>query len=70
MNILIIIGAVTTILGIAGLAYCIREAARVRSGSVPADQTTEKLRGLIAINLAAVGVASIGLGMVIVGVIL
>lgn len=70
MTILIILGAVTTVLGLAGLGYCIREAARIRSGAVPADQAATKLRGLVAVNMAAVFVAFMGLAMVVVGVML
>ena len=70
MTILIVIGAVTTFLGLAGLGYCIREAARIRSGAAEGQDTGAKLRGLVAVNMAAVGVAFIGLALVVVGLIL
>ena len=70
MTLLIVIGAVTTLLGVAGLGYCIREAARVRGGTLTPEERTAKLRGLVAINMAAVGVAFLGLALVVVGLIL
>lgn len=70
MTILIIIGAVTAALGLAGLGYCIREAVRIRKGGIPAEQSAAKLRALVAVNMAAVGVAFIGLGMAVAGLLL
>ncbi|SOH95418.1 hypothetical protein SAMN06273572_11093 [Monaibacterium marinum] len=70
MTILIVIGAVTTFLGIAGLGYCIREAMRIRTGGMSPEESKVKLRGLVAVNMAAVGVAFLGLAMVVAGVIL
>ncbi|QPH54680.1 hypothetical protein [Pontivivens ytuae] len=70
MTWLIILGTITTILGLGGLGYCIREAARVKREGLTPEEAQPRLRALIAINLASVCVAAMGLGMVVVGVML
>ena len=70
MTLILILGAITTILGLAGLAYCIREAAAVRKGGMEPAQAQAKLRSLVAVNLGSVAVATLGLALVVVGLIL
>ena len=65
---LVILGTLTTLVGLAGLVTCIRRARALKG----ADHETARrgLQGLVALNLASVGVAGFGLAMVIVGLIL
>ena len=63
-------GIALTLAGVAGLAWCIRRAAWIRRADIPDEQATAELRTLVAANVAAVGVAFIGLAVVVVGLIL
>ncbi len=69
MTWLVILGVVTTLIGIAGLAVCIRKAAAIRKAPDPAAAKAQ-LHGLVALNMASVGVAGLGLAFVVVGLIL
>lgn len=62
-------GIALTLAGIAGLAWCIRRAAWIRGADIPDEQATAELRTLVAANVAAVGVAFIGLAVVVVGLV-
>lgn len=70
MAILIWTGAGITGLGLVGLVYCIVVAARARRAGLEGQEMTDKLRSLVAINLAALACSAIGLMMVIVGTVL
>jgi len=63
-------GAITALLGIGGLGFCIRGAVRVRSQMLNDDQMKAKLQGLAALNMAALAVATIGLMVVVIGILL
>ncbi|WP_316014016.1 hypothetical protein [Roseobacter sp. HKCCA0434] len=70
MTLLVIIGTITTLIGVAGFAHCIRVAARMRGAEITPEERTERLRGLVVVNMASVFVAFIGLAMVVIGLIL
>jgi nitric oxide reductase large subunit len=67
---LIWIGAALTALGLAGLAWMILAALRLRRAGLPPEALRAALQRLVAVNLGAVGIAAIGLMMVVLGVIL
>jgi hypothetical protein len=67
MTWLVILGTLTTLIGLAGLAVCIRRAAQLRRDP---ETAKAKLHGLVALNMASVGVAGLGLAFVVVGLIL
>lgn len=71
MQILIWGGAVVTLAGVVLLGWCIRLAAAVRQNA-PADpaQARAALTRVLYWNMAALGVASLGLMAVVVGIIL
>jgi hypothetical protein len=69
MRILVPLGIVLTAAGLAGLAYCILEGLRMRRANLPAEAIHARLHQLLAINLASVGGAAIGLGMLLVGLL-
>lgn len=70
MQALIWVGAVLAILGLGGLAWCIREGLRLRAPDHDVALVRARLRKLNAVNFASVGVGFIGLAMVAVSVIL
>lgn len=70
MTWLIIIGAIVTLLGIAGLGYCIKTAMGFRTKQMEDDEMAAQLQRLVPINLGSVCVAALGLMMVVVGVLL
>ncbi|MCO4824634.1 hypothetical protein OAC63_00610 [Amylibacter sp.] len=70
MTWLIYLGAIITLLGLAGLAYCIWKANGLRTSGLIGDDMTAALQRLIPINLASVSTAGIGLAMVVVGILL
>ncbi len=70
MNVFLWIGVALTLAGLAGLAWCVRKAAWLRRADITDEQATVELRRLVPANVAAVGVAFIGLAVLVVGVIL
>lgn len=70
MTWLIYPGAIVTLLGIAGLGYCIKTAMGFRSKQMDNDEMTAQLQRLVPINLGSVCVAALGLMMVVVGLFL
>ncbi len=70
MTWLIIIGAIVTLLGIAGLGYCIKTAMSFRTKQMEDDEMTAQLQRLVPINLGSVCVAALGLMMVVVGLLI
>lgn len=70
MKILIWTGAGLTLLGVAGLVWCIVLAMRARSSGLPDDQIKARLQRVIALNLGALLLSGLGLMAVVVGIIL
>ena len=63
-------GVATTLVGLAGILWILRRARRLR-GSEADDATVKgELRSLVVLNMAAVGVAFIGLSFTVIGLIL
>ncbi|MEE9426895.1 MAG: hypothetical protein V3V25_01990 [Paracoccaceae bacterium] len=63
-------GAVISFLGVIGLFYCIRAAAKARSENLDAPTMEARLQHLVALNMGALAVSSIGLMMVVIGILL
>ena len=70
MQLLTILGALTTIAGLAGLGYCIREGFRMRSDPRPPEETRRRLGFLITVNFGSVALAALGLALVVAGLML
>lgn len=70
MEILIYIGTILALAGLAGLGYCIRRAVTLRHEAKNGADVTQQLQGLAGINMAALGAAAIGLAMIVVGMLL
>jgi len=60
-------GIFLTVLGLIGLGACIRKAMAVKRGQ--ADGSSASMHKLVALNMAAVGTAFLGLALVTVGLI-
>ena len=63
-------GAGVAVLGLAGLAYCILTARKLRDSGLEGEPLVGQLQRLIPINLASVFVATIGLAMIVIGMLL
>ena len=60
-------GLALTVLGLVGLGLCIRRALGVKRGR--SDGSSRAMHRLVALNMAAVGTAFLGLALVTVGLI-
>lgn len=70
MNVFLLIGVALTLAGLAGVFWCIRRAAWLRSADIDADAVRTHLNKLIFAHMASVGAAFMGLALVTVGVLL
>lgn len=70
MEILIWIGAGVSLLGVAGLVWCILLAMRARKSGMEDDAMRAELQRVVVLNMAALGVSALGLMMVVAGIIL
>ena len=70
MEILVWIGAALTLAGLAGLAWCIVAALRLRRAAPSEDRMRAALRRLMPVNLGALLLSAFGLILVVVGVLL
>jgi hypothetical protein len=70
MQALIWSGAAVSLLGLAGLVWCIAIVNGARRKGLPEDEMTAVLRRIIPRNLAALFLSVIGLMMVVVGIFL
>ncbi len=70
MQSLIWIGAAVTLLGLAGLIWCILKVQRARRKGLPDDALKTELQKVVALNLGALLLSAIGLMMVVVGILL
>lgn len=70
MTLLVILGAALVAAGLGGLAYCIRTGFAIRRDKPPPDLARARLQRLVAVNLGSVGLAALGLALVVAGVML
>lgn len=70
MQSLIWAGAAMTLVGLAGLIYCILRAARAKRAGLDDAAMRAELQRVVTINLAAVGVSALGLAAVVAGIML
>ena len=67
---MIIAGTIITLLGLAGLIYCIAKAFQARKAGLEGEEMTAHLQRLVAINMGSFLLSAIGLGLVIFGIFL
>ncbi|MFN3575467.1 MAG: hypothetical protein ACK4TJ_00550 [Tabrizicola sp.] len=70
MQALIWAGAGLTLLGVAGLGYCILAATRARRAGLDDAAMRAALQRVVTLNLAAVAVSALGLAAVVAGILL
>ncbi|WP_298430666.1 hypothetical protein [uncultured Jannaschia sp.] len=70
MAALVWIGAALAVTGLAGLGWCIAVALRARREGLEGAAMEARLRKLVALNLGALAISTIGLMMVVLGVFL
>lgn len=70
MQALVWAGVAVTVLGLAGLIWCVVLALRAKRAGGSEDQVRAKLQRVVMINLAAMGLSGMGLMLVVLGVIL
>ncbi|PLL13378.1 hypothetical protein C0V75_08330 [Tabrizicola sp. TH137] len=63
-------GAALTMLGVAGLMWCVVLGVRAKRSGLPDAEVKAQLARVVAINLAALAISALGLMAVIFGVIL
>ena len=70
MQALVWAGVAVTVLGLAGLIWCVVLALCAKRAGGSEDQVRAKLQRVVLINLAAMGLSGMGLMLVVLGVIL
>ncbi len=70
MDWLIWIGAALTLLGVAGLVWCIVLAMRAKRAGLPDAETRATLQRAVVLNMAALALSGLGLMCVVFGVFL
>ncbi|NEY89075.1 hypothetical protein [Tabrizicola oligotrophica] len=68
MDWLIWIGAALTLLGVAGLVWCIVLAMRAKRAGLPDAEMRAALQRVVVLNMAALAVSGLGLMCVVFGV--
>ena len=70
MTNLIWIGTLVTLLGLAGLIWCIVTVQRARRAGLDEEAMKSRLQKVVALNMGALFLSAIGLMMVVVGILL
>jgi hypothetical protein len=70
MQTLVWAGALVSLIGVAGLVYCVLRALRVRRSGLPDDAMRAELQQVVFINMGALAVSAIGLMLVVLGIFL
>ncbi|MEL7089770.1 MAG: hypothetical protein AAGL98_15225 [Planctomycetota bacterium] len=63
-------GAALSLLGIAGILWCIVLVRRARKQGMEDDALRARLQQVVALNLGAFAISALGLAMVVAGIIL
>lgn len=69
MEIMVWIGTGLTLIGVAGLVWCILLALKAKRSGLPDDQIKAQLQRVVTLNLGALAISGIGLMFVVFGVI-
>ena len=70
MGILIWIGALITLAGLAGLIWCVVSVQRARKEGLEDDAMKARLQQVVTLNMGALFLSAIGLMMVVIGIFL
>jgi hypothetical protein len=63
-------GSALTMFGLAALVWCIAAVSRVRKAGLDDTEVRVRLRKVVAVNMAALGLSGLGLMTVILGIVL
>lgn len=70
MEYLIWAGAIVSLIGMAGIFYCIFLALKAKRANLPDDEMRGRLKHIVLLNMAALFLSAVGLMMVVAGIIL
>ena len=70
MEWLVWIGAAVSVLGLAGIVWCIVRVARAKRQNLPDDRMRAILQQVLPLNVGALMLSGFGLAMVVAGVLL
>lgn len=70
MAVLIWIGSILSLCGVAGLIWCIILALRARRAGLAEDAMRARLQHIVTLNMIALGVSALGLMLVVAGILL
>ena len=70
MTLVVYAGVALTLVGLAGILWFIQRARRLRKSEADDATVQAELRALVLLNMAAVGLAFMGLAITVVGLIL
>lgn len=70
MDWLIWIGTALSLIGLAGIVWCILKVMAAKRAGLSDDEMRARLQKIVALNLGALGVSALGLMMVVAGVML
>jgi hypothetical protein len=70
MEMIVWIGAALTLVGLGMLVWCIVSVAKAKRAGLEEEALKARLRTVVALNLAALGVSGLGLATVILGIVL
>lgn len=69
-DILIWLGAALTLIGVGALVWCVVMVARARQAGLEDEALRQRMRQMLVVNMAALGMSMIGLMLVITGIFL
>jgi len=67
---LALLGLLLALVGLAGLGWCIVQGLRIRKAALPPAEVHARLHRLLAVNLGSVGLAALGLAILVAGLLL
>ncbi len=70
MQALVWAGALVSLIGVAGLVYCVLRALRARRAGLADDAMRAELQRVVVINMGALAVSALGLILVVMGILL
>ena len=70
MGVLVIVGALVTLVGLGILIGCIVKVARAKRAGLPDEEMRNALQSLVAWNMGALAISALGLILVVTGLVL
>ncbi|MDT8855364.1 hypothetical protein RNZ50_10145 [Paracoccaceae bacterium Fryx2] len=70
MDLLVGIGSVVSLAGVAGLVWCVVLALKARRAGLDNDAMRARLQRVVVLNMGALGVSALGLMLVVAGIFL